>query len=66
MIMLTKVWKKTLIRIIINNFEFFLQDRTHNEWLTEKAVAVIMRIDAVLISTFMIDFNVWTVYVISK
>ena len=62
-IMLTEVWRKALIKVIINNFESLLQDKTHDEWLTEKTVIIIMRTDTALVSIFMINLNVWTVYV---
>ena len=64
--MSTEVWRKTSVRMIINNFKSLLQDKTHNEWLTEKAVIIIMRIDAVFVSIFMINLNVWIVYVNSE
>ena len=65
-VMLTEVWEKASVRMIINDFKSFLQDKTHNEWLTEKAVTVIMRTDIVLTDALMINSNVWTAYVINE
>ena len=65
-IMLTEVWEKVSVRMIINNFESLLQDRTHDVWLMKEAVTVIMRIDAALTDALMINSNVWTAYVINE
>ena len=64
--MLTEVWRKTSVRIIINDFKSLFWDKTHNEWLTEKAVTAIMRINITLVDTLMINLNVWTAYVINE
>ena len=66
MVMLTEVWREVSVRMIINDFKSLPQDKTHNKWLTEEAVIIIMRIDTALINTFMINLNVWTVYVNSE
>ena len=50
----------------VNDFEFLLQDKTHDRWLTEEAVAVIMRTDITLVNILMINLNVWTAYVNSE
>ena len=66
MMMLTEVWGKASVRIIINDFKSLLQDKTHNRWLMKKTVIIIMRIDVALADIFMINLNVWTVYVNSE
>ena len=63
MTMLTEVWRKASIRMTVNDFKSLLQDKTHDRWLTEEAIAAIMRTDVTLVSTLMINLNVWTAYV---
>ena len=66
MIMLTEVWEEASVRMIVNNFESLLQDKTYDEWLTEEAVTIIMRIDVILADILMINPNVWTAYIINE
>ena len=63
MAMLTEVWEEASVRIIDNDFKSLLQDKTHNEWLIEKAIVIIIRTDIALIDVFMINLNIWTAYV---
>ena len=63
MVMLTEVWRKISARVIINNFKSLLQDKTHDRWLTEETVTVIIRTDTILTDALMINLNVWTAYV---
>ena len=62
-VMLTEVWGEASARITVNDFESLLQDETHDGWLMEETVAVIMRTDVALTGILMIDLNVWTAYV---
>ena len=62
-VMPTEVWGKASPRIIINDFESLLQDKTRNEWLTEEAIAAIMRTDTAFADALMINLNVWTAYI---